>query len=83
MQISGISPVINKFDHAEFTQEECDIIKKRMTELIEKDMEITTVELSHQEALQYFTDTKRPYTCSFLRSKMKQANIYLFSQNRK
>ena len=61
--------MIYKSNHGEFTQEECEAIKKRMTELIEKDLEITTVELSHQEAVHYFTETNRPYTCSLLKSK--------------
>ena len=61
--------MINKYNHSEFTQEECEKIKQRMNELIKENKEITTVELSHDEALQYFTETKRNYTCSFLRSK--------------
>ena len=61
--------MIYKSNNEEFTQEECEKIKQRMSELINENKEITTVELSHDEALQYFTETKRNYTCSFLRSK--------------
>ena len=64
--------MINKYNHEEFTQEECDKIKQRMTELVEKNVEITKVQLSHQEAVQYFKDTNRPYTVSFLETKMME-----------
>ncbi|EKE39651.1 hypothetical protein ENUP19_0080G0101 [Entamoeba nuttalli] len=59
---------INKYDGKEFTEEECNTIKHKMEELINRNKEIKEVVLSHAEAINYFTKTNRKMTLSLLKS---------------
>ena len=60
--------LFKKLDENDFTQEEIDKIKQKMKELIEKDIKIEKVELSHDEAIEYFNEIKHDLSVSIIES---------------
>ena len=60
--------LFKKLDEKDFTQEEIDKIKEKMKELIEKDIKIEKVELSHDEAIDYFKSINHYYSVSIIES---------------
>ena len=50
----------------DFTEEEIKTIKDKMEEIIKKDLPIDEVELSHDEAVNYFTSIKHDYSVSLI-----------------
>ena len=60
--------LFKKLDEKDFTQEEIDKIKEKMKELIEKDIKIEKVELSHDEAIDYFTSINHLLSVSIIES---------------
>ena len=60
--------LFKKLDEQEFTQDEIDKIKQKMKELIDKDIKIEKVELSHDEAIDYFTSIKHFDSVSLIES---------------
>ena len=60
--------LFKKLDENDFTQEEIDKIKEKMKELIEKDIKIEKVELSHDEAIEYFSSIKHDLSVSIIES---------------
>ncbi len=52
----------------DFTEEEIQNIKAKMEELINADLPIDEVELSHDEAVNYFTSIKHDYSVSLINS---------------
>ena len=57
-----------KVDMKDFTEEEIKTIKEKMQELIKQDLPIEEVELSHDEALNYFKSIKHNYSVSLIES---------------
>ena len=57
-----------KVDMKDFTQEEIDKIKEKMQEIIKQDLPIDEVELSNEEALNYFKSIKHNYSASLIES---------------
>ena len=55
-----------KVDEKDFTEEEINAIKEKMLELIKKDLPITEMELSHNEALNYFKAIKHNYSAALI-----------------
>ena len=55
-----------KVDLKDFTEEEIKKIKEKMEELIKKDLPIDEVELSNDEALNYFNSIKHYYSASLI-----------------
>ena len=60
--------LFKKLDEKDFTQEEINRIKEKMKELIEKDIKIEKVELSHDEAIDYFKSINHYYSVSIIES---------------
>ena len=60
-----------KFDEKDFTEEEIKNIKEKMEELIQKDLPIEEVCLSHDEAIAYFKLINHPYSVSLIESNNK------------
>ena len=60
--------LFKKFDESDFSQEEIDKIKEKMQELIDRDIKIEKVELSHDEAIEYFRSIKHDYSVSIIES---------------
>ena len=60
--------LFKKVDENDFTQEEIDKIKEKMQELIDKDIKIEKVELSHDEAIEYFKSIKHDFSVSIIES---------------
>ena len=60
--------LVKKFDEKDFTEEEITKIKEKMQELIKKDLVIEEVELSHDEALNYFKSINHHYSVSLIES---------------
>ena len=60
--------LLKKSDENDFTQEEIDKIKEKMQELNDKDIKIEKVELSHNEAIEYFSSIKHNYSISIIES---------------
>ena len=58
--------LIKKGDEKDFTEEEIKNIKEKMTELIKKDLPIDIVQLSHQEAINYFKSINHRYSVSLI-----------------
>lgn len=57
-----------KVDMKDFTEEEIKKIKEKMQEIIKKDLPINEVELSHEEALNYFKSIKHEYSVALIES---------------
>jgi len=55
-----------KVDEKDFTEEEINNIKEKMNELIKQDLKIREVNLSHDEALNYFKSINHPYSVSLI-----------------
>ena len=55
-----------KVDMKDFTEEEIQKIKEKMQEIIKQDLPIGQVELSHDEALNYFNSIKHYYSASLI-----------------
>ena len=60
------SDLINKSNEKPFTEEEVKKIKEKMDELIQQNLKIDEVELSHQEVLMYFKSIKYNYSVSLI-----------------
>ena len=60
--------LFKKIDEKDFTQEEIDKIKEKMKKLIEKDIKIEKVQLSHDEAIDYFTSINHLLSVSMIES---------------
>ena len=60
--------MVRKVDEKDYTQEEINNIKEKMTELIKKDLTIDEVNLSHEEALNYFKSINHFYSASLIES---------------
>ena len=58
--------LVKKADEKDFTEEEISKIKEKMTDLIKQDLPIKEVELSHEEAISYFTKIKHKYSVSLI-----------------
>jgi uridine kinase len=57
-----------KVDEKDFTEEEIKNIKEKMQELIQKDLPIEVVHLSHDEAINYFKSINHSYSVSLIES---------------
>ena len=60
--------LFKKLDEKDFTQAEIDKIKEKMKDLIKKDIKIEKVELSHDEAIDYFTSINHLLSVSMIES---------------
>ena len=60
--------LFKKVEENDFTQEEIDKIKEKMQEIIDKDIKIEKVELSHDEAIEYFQSIKHDFSVSIIES---------------
>ena len=58
--------LVKKADEKDFTEEEINKIKDKMKELIQKDLPIEEVQLSHHEAIDYFNSIKHRYSVSLI-----------------
>ena len=58
--------LVKKADEKDFTEEEINKIKEKMSELIKNDLPIKEVELSHDEAINYFKSIKHRYSVSLI-----------------
>ena len=58
--------LVRKVSMKNFTEEEIKKIKEKMEEIIKKDLPIEQVELSHDEALNYFNSIKHDYSVSLI-----------------
>ena len=60
--------LVKKVNEKDFTEEEIKNIKDKMTELIKQDLKIDEVNLSHEEALNYFKSINHNYSVSLIES---------------
>ena len=60
--------LVRKSDEKDFTEEEINKIKEKMTELIKNDLPIKQVSLSHTEAIDYFKSIKHDFSVSLIES---------------
>jgi len=60
--------LVRKVDMKNFKEEEIKNIKEKMQEIIKKDLPIEQIELSHDEALNYFKSIKHDYSASLIES---------------
>ena len=60
--------LVKKFNENNFTEEEIKKIKEKMEELIKNDLKIEEIELSHDEALNYFKSINHHYSVSLIES---------------
>ena len=60
--------LFKKLDEKDFTQEEIDKIKEKMKEIIDKDIKIEKVELTNNEAIEYFNSINHHYSVSMIES---------------
>jgi len=60
--------LVKKVDMKDFTEEEIKTIKEKMEELIKQNLPITEIELSHDEALNYFNSINHKYSSSLIES---------------
>ena len=60
--------LVKKVGEKDFTEEETNKIKEKMNELIKNDLKIEEVNLSHDEALDYFKSIKHNYSVSLIES---------------
>ena len=60
--------LVKKVGEKDFTEEEINKIKEKMNELIKNDLKIEEVNLSHDEALDYFKSIKHNYSVSLIES---------------
>ena len=60
--------LVKKVDLKDFTEEEIKTIKEKMEELIKNNLPITEIELSHDEALNYFNSINHKYSASLIES---------------
>ena len=60
--------LVKKVDLKDFTEEEIKTIKEKMEELIKQNLPITEIELSHDEALNYFNSINHKYSASLIES---------------
>ena len=60
--------LVKKVNEKDFTEEEIKNIKEKMTELIKQDLKIDEVNLSHEEALNYFKSINHNYSVSLIES---------------
>ena len=60
--------LVKKVDMKDFTEEEIKTIKEKMEELIKNNLPITEIELSHDEALNYFNSINHKYSSSLIES---------------
>ena len=58
--------LVKKADEKDFTEEEISKIKDKMSELIKNDLPINEVELSHEEAINYFKSINHRYSVSLI-----------------
>ena len=58
--------LVRKKDEKDFTEEEIKKIKEKMEELIKNDLPIEEVELSHEEAINYFKSINHEYSVSLI-----------------
>ena len=58
--------LVKKADEKDFTEEEINKIKEKMTDLIKQDLPIKEVELSHEEAINYFKKINHNYSVSLI-----------------
>jgi uridine kinase len=58
--------LVNKSNEKPFTEAEVKKIKEKMDELIQQNLKIDEVELSHQEALNYFKSIKHNYSVALI-----------------
>jgi len=60
--------LVKKSNEKPFNEEEVKKIKEKMDELIQQNLKIEEVELSHEEALMYFKSIKHDYSVSLIES---------------
>ena len=60
--------LVKKVDMKDFTEDEIKTIKEKMEELIKQNLPITEIELSHDEALNYFNSINHKYSSSLIES---------------
>ena len=60
--------LVKKVNENDFTEEEIKNIKEKMIELIKQDLKIDEVNLSHEEALNYFKSINHNYSVSLIES---------------
>ena len=60
--------LVKKYDEKDFTEEEIKNIKEKMDDLIKKDLKIEEINLSHDEALNYFKEINHHYSVSLIES---------------
>ena len=58
--------LVKKMDEKPFTEEEVTKIKEKMTEYIQQDLPLDECELSHNEAVNYFTSIKHYYSVALI-----------------
>ena len=60
--------LVKKFDEKDFTEDEVKNIKEQMEELIKKNIPIEVMDISHEEAINYFKSIKHYYSISLIDS---------------
>ena len=60
--------LVKKYDEKDFTEDEVKKIKEKMEELIKKNITIEEVDISHEEAINYFKSIKHYYSISLIDS---------------
>ena len=60
--------LVKKYDEKDFTEDEVKKIKEKMDELIKKNITIEEVDISHEEAINYFKSIKHYYSISLIDS---------------